>query len=73
MLGTDYKDTLIKRAIYESMKRSKYFNGASFQLVENIYPFIKLLDIKQNDIVVQDQEEMNTKLRIIIEGSLINV
>jgi cGMP-dependent protein kinase len=73
MLGDGYKDMLLLNFIKMSFSSSSYLNKISIKIIENTYEYFTAKEYKKNDIVICSGHIVNSKIIIIIEGSITDI
>lgn len=73
ILGSDYKDVLYLNYIKMAMRNSTLFCKINGSLIESTYGLFKIQKFEKNKLVFPKGKNLNDKIIIIIEGSLVGI
>lgn len=72
MVGEKYKEVLFLNMIKMAFSKSKFLGKINSRLVENTFPLFQVKNYLKGDTVIKAGYSLDSKIIIIIEGSLLN-
>ena len=73
MGGEGYRDILLKNFIKSSFSKSNYLKNITMNMLDKVFNKFKFLNFEKHKTVIPKGFQINSKLIIIIEGSIIDV
>ena len=73
MVGEWYRDILLKNFIKSSFSKSNYLKNITMNMLDKVFNKFKFLNFEKHKTVIPKGFQINSKLIIIIEGSIIDV